>query len=96
MSGKNPCSVTHSPLPIGSNAVKKCCTVAKAKKKEKQGTAVTTDDGASTMPINYAETMDAMLEMAFELDKQVVPSSKAKVPTHPCHGAIVEAVPQGI
>jgi hypothetical protein len=81
---------------MGSNAVKKCHTAAKAKKKEKQGTAVTIDDEASTTPINHAETTDAMSETAFESDEQVVPLSKAKVSAYPCHGATVEAVPQGM
>ena len=94
--GKSPCSVTHSPLSMGSNSVNKHRAEAKAKKKQKQDIAVTTDDGASITLINHAETIDAMSETAIELDEQVVPSSKAKVCAHPCCGATVEAVPQGM
>jgi hypothetical protein len=57
---------------------------------------VTIDDRASATPINHTETMDAMSETAFESDKQVVPSSKAKVPACPYCGATVEGVPQGM
>ena len=81
---------------MGSNSVNKHRAEAKAKKKQKQGIAVTTDDGASTTLINHAETTDAMSETAIESDEQVVPSSKAKVRARPCRGATVEAVPQGM
>lgn len=76
---------------MGSHSVNKRRAEAKAKKKQKKGTAVTADDGASTMPINHAETMDAMLETVFELDEHVMPPSKAKVPARPRRGATVEA-----
>ena len=82
---------------MGQNSVKKQHANAKAKKKEKQGTAVTTDDGASTMLINYAVIPAATSETAIgsEPEEQVVPSSKAKV-SGSCLGAAVEAVSQGV
>jgi len=48
------------------------------------------------MLINHAVIADAVSETAIdsESDKQVVPSTKAKV-SESCLGAAVEAVPQG-
>ena len=98
MGGKSPHSITHTLLHLWDKTLsKKRCANAKAKKKEKQGTAVTTDDGASTMLINYAVIPAAMSETAIgsELEEQVVPLSKAKV-LGSCLSAAVEAMSQGI
>ena len=81
---------------MGQGSVKKRRAAAKAKKKGKEGTAMTTDDGASTVLINLAVIEDAasVSETAIdsEPDERVLPSLKAKV----CLSAAVEAVSQGV
>jgi len=86
---------------MGQKILKARRALAKAKKKEKQGTVVTTDDGAGMMPINHTVTADTMSEMVIEEDDSdlehvaiTMDSSKAKASARSRLGAAVEAVPQ--
>ena len=57
-------------MPMGNQALNKRRTQSKVKKKVKKGTPVTTDDGASMMPINHAASADGVSETAIESDEE--------------------------
>jgi hypothetical protein len=78
---------------MGQKAIKQRRALAQAKKKGKQSAPVTTDDEASTLPVNHAVTQDALSEMAIESDEEVavaMHSLKAKVFATSHLGAAVE------
>ena len=79
---------------MGNKAFNKRHAESKANKKAKKGTAVTTDDETSKMPINHAVTTDAVSETVIDSDEEVAVTIRPSKTKTSAGGALVVAVTQ--